>query len=66
MALSSDPYAFDDVEDTINQTSNSSDISLKPISLPASQVPWPSVQQPYSSEIDYKVITNVCIYSKNI
>jgi len=38
MALSSDPYAFDDVEDPINQPTTFSDINLK-----QSQCPWPTI-----------------------
>lgn len=55
MALSSDPYAFDDVEDTINQPSKFSEISLKP----PSQSSWQSMHQSMYNGLGYDTITNV-------
>ena len=55
MTVSSDPYAFDDVEDPATHTTGLSDISLKkPMSLPNSQSPWPVMASSMSGEMDIK------------
>ena len=53
MALSSDPYAFDDVEDTISQKQTFSDISLK-----QNQYPWPTM----GNDMGHKPLKTVSVF----
>ena len=67
MAISMDPYAFDDVEDPISHAASYSDINLKQshISLPASQLPWPGLVNDVGKQAIKLVIIldDVCVQS---
>ena len=62
MALSSDPYAFEDVEDPISQAPTFSDINLK-----QTHCPWPAMGNDVGSKPIIKTVSicNVCLYLNN-